>query len=176
MINRTENLLDVIVEDDQLSLAIGKRGQNVRLAAMLTGWRVNIISKTKLQEKIKFAVQNLLQLTGINEAVAQVLVQGGIMSIVDLSATAPEEISRIAGMNSVDAKNIIANASSAVEKGEISLEAEASEEIVSASAVPGQSGFQQSNRGQAQAGNVENNKFSEAERRIEFKKIPYSRL
>lgn len=169
MINRSENLLDVIVEDDQLSLAIGKKGQNVRLAAMLTGWRVNIISKTKLQEKIKLAVQNLLQLTGVNEAVAQVLVQGGIMSVVDLSATTPEEISRMAGMNSVDARNLIANAASAIEKGEIKLEAEASEEIVSASAIPGQQGFQRrDNRaGQPQdGGSVETNKFSEAERRL----------
>lgn len=170
MINRSENLLDVIVEDDQLSLAIGKKGQNVRLAAMLTGWRVNIISKTKLQEKIKLAVQNLLQLTGVNEAVAQVLVQGGIMSVVDLSAAVPEEITRVTGLNVVEARTLIANAASAIEKGEIKLEAEASEEIVSASAIPGQQGFQRKdNRMPTQDGtnaNVDTNKFSEAERRL----------
>lgn len=170
MINRAENLLDVIVEDDQLSLAIGKKGQNVRLAAMLTGWRVNIISKTKLQEKIKLAVQNLLQLTGVNEAVAQVLVQGGIMSVVDLSAAVPEEITRVTGFNIVEARNLIANAASAIEKGEIKLEAEASEEIVSASAIPGQQGFQRKdNRMPTQEGanaNIDTNKFSEAERRL----------
>ena len=48
-----------IVEEDQLSLAIGRRGQNTRLAAMLTGYKVNIISKSKLQEKIKCSVENL---------------------------------------------------------------------------------------------------------------------
>jgi N utilization substance protein A len=52
-VDHSSNSMDVVVEEDQLSLAIGRKGQNVRLAAMLTGYKINIISKTKLQEKIK---------------------------------------------------------------------------------------------------------------------------
>ncbi len=170
MTHKGEGLLDVIVEDDQLSLAIGKKGQNVRLAAMLSGWKVNIISKTKLQERIKFAVQNLLQLEGLAEATAQVLVQIGIMSIVDLSAAAPNDISRVTGLNATAAQDLINKAAKAIEDGTVKLEAEASEEIVSASAIPGM-GFQRrdarmSDPSNAGPGQVDMNKFSEAERRL----------
>ena len=92
--NSEEKILDVIVEEDQLSLAIGRRGQNVRLAAMLTGWKVNIISKSKLQEKVKASVENLMQLDGVSESTAQVLIQTGIMSVIDLSATDAEDLQR----------------------------------------------------------------------------------
>ena len=74
MLDGENSSMDVIVED-QLSLAIGRRGQNVRLAAMLTGMRINILSKSKLQEKFKKATENLLQVEGITEAWSQVLVQ-----------------------------------------------------------------------------------------------------
>jgi len=62
MIDYDDKSMDVVVEDDQLSLAIGRRGQNVRLAAMLSGYRINIISKTKLQERINRAADNLVQI------------------------------------------------------------------------------------------------------------------
>jgi N utilization substance protein A len=168
MTHRGENLLDVIVEDDQLSLAIGKKGQNVRLAAMLTSWKVNIISKTKLQERIKFAVQNLLQLDGLAEATAQVLVQIGIMSVVDLSASTPADISRVTGLNSTDAQSLINKAAKAIEDGTVKLEAEASEEIVSASAIPGAGFLRREGRVDIKDGgqSADANKFSEAERRL----------
>jgi N utilization substance protein A len=168
MTHRGENLLDVIVEDDQLSLAIGKKGQNVRLAAMLTSWKVNIISKTKLQERIKFAVQNLLQLDGLAEATAQVLVQIGIMSVVDLSASTPADISRVTGLNSTDAQALINKAAKAIEDGTVKLEAEASEEIVSASAIPGAGFLRREGRVDIKEGgqSADANKFSEAERRL----------
>ena len=61
MIDDESKGMDVVVEDDQLALAIGRRGQNVRLAAMLTGHNINIISRTKLQEKVKASSENLRQ-------------------------------------------------------------------------------------------------------------------
>ena len=98
--------MDVVVEEDQLSLAIGRRGQNVRLAAMLTGYKINIISKTKLQEKIKKAVENLLQIVSISDARAQILVQNGIMSIGDLASLDAETLSTMLHGNVPDAQNI----------------------------------------------------------------------
>ena len=53
MIDDNDRSMDVVVEDDQLALAVGRRGQNVRLAAMLTGYNINIISKAKLPEAYK---------------------------------------------------------------------------------------------------------------------------
>lgn len=169
MLNRVDNLLDVIVEDDQLSLAIGKKGQNVRLAAMLTGWKINIISKSKLQERIKFSVQNLLQIEGLNEANAQVLVQYGIMSVVDLSAATPADVAKATGWTHSDAAKLIEKAAKAIEEGKVKLEADDVEEIVSASAIPG-AGFHKQDAGRSDASatkeNVDMNKFSEAERRL----------
>ncbi len=167
-LNHDEHTLDVIVEDDQLSLAIGKRGQNVRLAAMLTGWKINIISKAKLQERVKLAVENLLQLSNVSEATAQVLVQKGIMSIVDLSAAAPEDVARYLGKSVADAKAMVEVASAALEDESIKTDLDESAEIVSASAVPNQTGFKRSDRldGTSVKKDAGVDKFSEAERRL----------
>jgi N utilization substance protein A len=164
--NNSEHVLDVIVEEDQLSLAIGRRGQNVRLAAMLSGWKVNIVSKSKLQEKVRLAVENLLQLEQINDAIAQVLVQGGLMSIIDLSATEAEDIAKIAGINIDEAKILIDAASAAIENDEIENEPTEDEEIISASAVPTDMGMISSGSKPAETSGDDADKFSEAERRL----------
>src|SRR5690606_7287969 len=131
--NNDDHVLDVIVEEDQLSLAIGRRGQNVRLAAMLTGWKVNIISKAKLQERVRFAVENLGQLSNISEAQAQMLVQAGVMSIVDLSATDVEDVQKYAGVSKEDAQVIVDEAIAALENPAIQNEPAEEAEIISAS-------------------------------------------
>lgn len=165
MMNHNDHTLDVIVEDDQLSLAIGRRGQNVRLAAMLTGWKINIISKSKLQERVKLAVENLMQLDGINEATAQVLVQNGIMSIIDMSATEPELIARISGKNINDAKALVKLASEALENPDIKSDIEMEGEIISASAVPQPNAIIRKDKsGMPSAPQID--KFSEAEKRL----------
>jgi transcription termination/antitermination protein NusA len=165
-LNHDEHTLDVIVEDDQLSLAIGKRGQNVRLAAMLSGWKINIISKAKLQERIKLAVENLVQLANISEATAQVLVQKGIMSIVDLSAATPEDIARYLGKSVADAKLMVDAAVAALEDESIKADLDENAEIISASAVPNQTGFKRTERSDSGKKTDDATKFSEAERRL----------
>ena len=173
-LNHEDHTLDVIVEDDQLSLAIGKRGQNVRLAAMLTSWKINIISKAKLQERVKLAVENLVQLSNISEATAQVLVQKGIMSIIDLSAATPEDIARYLGKSAADAKSMIEIATAALEDENIKTDLAENAEIISASAVPNQTGFRKSDGGASHGAprtgdpkkDADLSKFSEAERRL----------
>lgn len=167
-INHNEHVIDVIVEDDQLSLAIGRRGQNVRLAAMLSGWKVNIISKAKLQDKVRLAVENLSQIDSLSEAQAQVLVQGGFMSIIDLSAAELSDIQRLLDCSEEEASALVANAAAAIENPQIANEPEEEEEIVSASAVPSKMGYIASES--ATMGDNEHeesgDKFSEAERRL----------
>jgi transcription termination/antitermination protein NusA len=167
-LNHDDHTLDVIVEDDQLSLAIGRRGQNVRLAAMLSGWKINIISKAKLQERVKLAVENLTQLATVSEAVAQVLVQKGVMSIVDLSATTAEDVSRYLGKSLDDSRALVESASAALEDENIKTDLDENAEIISASAVPNQSGFKRregaGSSPQHKGDDV--SKFSEAERRL----------
>ena len=107
MVDRDNKSIDVIVEEDQLSLGIGRRGQNVRLAAILTGHKVNIISKTKLQEQVKLSVANLMQLEGIVETMAQVLVQSGVMSIADFAALDAAELGKYLDLSDEESKKII---------------------------------------------------------------------
>ena len=165
-LNQEEHVLDVIVEEDQLSLAIGRRGQNVRLAAMLSGWKVNIISKAKLQEKVKLAVDNLFQIEGINEASAQVLVQSGVMSIVDLSASESEDIQKILDCDAETASNLISLAAQALENPDIANEPEEEAEIISASAVPSARMGVIKDSAEANASGEDDDKFSDAERRL----------
>ena len=165
--NHADHILDVIVEEDQLSLAIGRRGQNVRLAAMLSGWKVNIISKTKLQEKVKFAVENLVQLDTVAETTAQMFVQCGIMSIVDLSAAEPEEITRAIDCSAEEAEKFIAAAVAAIENEAIVNEPEEESEIISASAVPSQRmGMIKGSGTSAEGSGDDEDKFSDAEKRL----------
>ncbi|MDD0852706.1 transcription termination factor NusA [Halobacteriovorax sp. GB3] len=161
-IDHDEHSMDVVVDEDQLSLAIGRRGQNVRLGAMLTGYKINIISKTKLHEKVNKAVENLVQIDPVNEATAQVLVQSGIMAIGDLAAQSAEELAGILEISEEDAQKIITATTDAIEAGNIQFQSD-EDEIVSASAVPAYKGLLESNEREA---SEEGDKFSEAEKRL----------
>jgi N utilization substance protein A len=155
--------MDVVVEEDQLSLAIGRRGQNVRLAAMLTGYKINIISKSKLQEKIKKAVESLMQIVSVSDARAQMMVQSGIMSIGDLAAMDAATLAGYLHGNETDAAQILKDTHEAIEKGTINLQDD-EEELVSASAVPAYKGLLDKHKEDKAGG--EKDKFSDAERRL----------
>lgn len=160
-----EQTMDVVVEEDQLSLAIGRRGQNVRLAAMLSGWNINIISKSKLQERVTKSVENLLQVEGVSDANAQMLVQSGIQSIGDLSALDVTELAGMLGIEEEGAQKILDSTHGAIESGSISLEPEEQEEFISASAVPSsRAGYIKSDGSTGEEEGEE--KFNEAERRL----------
>jgi N utilization substance protein A len=92
--NRT---MEIMVEDDQLSLAIGRKGQNVRLAAQLTGWRLDIISKSKLQKRTSDAVFNLQHIDGVNETMAQAIYQAGFLNVRQVADAAVEALQKIPG-------------------------------------------------------------------------------
>jgi N utilization substance protein A len=156
--------MDVVVEEDQLSLAIGRRGQNVRLAAMLSGYRINIISKSKLQERINKSVEHLIQVPGITDPFAQVLVQQGVMAIGDLLAAGPEAVAEMLETDVESAQTIVDAATTGIEDGSISLEVDdGEEELVSASAVPSYKGILKKD-GEEEGDSQD--KFSDAERRL----------
>lgn len=164
-IDYDEKTMDVVVEEDQLSLAIGRRGQNVRLAAMLTGYRVNIISKSKLQEKIKQAVELLVQIPSVGETRAQVLVQAGVMAIGDLVAMESSEVAELLGIEQEEAQTILDETTSLIESGEINLQTEDEEELVSASATPAYHGLLEKSSSSDEKQDSKD-KFSDAERRL----------
>ncbi len=163
-IDKEEQTIDVIVQDDQLALAIGRRGQNVRLAAMLTGFKINILSKSKLQEKFKRAAENLLQVVGVTETRAQMLIQHGVMSVSDLVGQTAEWLVESLEITQEDAETILKNALDGVEAGTLVLEPKEEEEMISASAVPAYKGMVEKDK--EGADKSEEGKFSEAEKRL----------
>ena len=164
MYDGEESQMDVVVEEDQLSLAIGRRGQNVRLAAMLTGNRVNIISKSKLQEKIRRSVENLLQVPGMSEAQAQVLVQQDVLTITDLGVLEVPVLSRMLGISEEDAQDMLDRTGKAMDAEGVKLYLEEDEELVAAYANPTYKGMIESGTGKKKEG--EGDKFMEAEKRL----------
>jgi len=104
--NRT---MTVIVPDDQLSLAIGKNGQNVRLAVKLTGWNIDMKSETMAvaQEEGKEEQNDLTKITGVGPAMAEKLFSKGIKSIAMVAATEPELLSQIPGIGEKTAQQWI---------------------------------------------------------------------
>jgi len=108
----------VIVADDQLSLAIGKRGQNVRLAVQLTGWDIDIKGETEMKELNESAQKSLGQIPGIGGIIAQKLYQEGFTSPVELAKIDPEILTDIPGIGLVKAKKIVQSAKEFIEKSE----------------------------------------------------------
>jgi N utilization substance protein A len=94
----------ITVSDDQLSLAIGKRGQNARLTSKLSGWQVDIIAEevTKLgfDEKVTQAIEALALIEGISREQADALVHGGLTTLEDLLQAEEEDLSEIEAIGS----------------------------------------------------------------------------
>ncbi len=111
------NTLEIVVEDDQLSLAIGRKGQNVRLASQLTGWKVDILSKSKLNLRATNALANLKQIDGLTDTLAQSIYQCGFLNVLELSKQAVETLIRIPGFDSpASAEDLKKKAQATVER------------------------------------------------------------
>jgi N utilization substance protein A len=107
--------MEIVVPDSELSKAIGKRGQNVRLAAKLTGWKLDIISSSSAQARTAESIFNLMLIPGMSETMAQNILQSGFGSFQSLATTIPEEVMTIPGYDDADkAKKLIADASDLV--------------------------------------------------------------
>ncbi len=80
VVDEENRSLEVVVPDEQLSLAIGRKGQNVRLASRLVGWRIDVKSESKYQRALKDGYQSLIRLPGVSEATADALFEAGFGS------------------------------------------------------------------------------------------------
>jgi transcription termination/antitermination protein NusA len=102
----TDKQLEVIVDDTQLSLAIGKKGQNVRLAAKLLGWKIDIKSEEEKRQEVEQQMQALSggpttpieQVTELGESITQKLVAAGITTVEALADMTPEQLEEIPGI------------------------------------------------------------------------------
>jgi N utilization substance protein A len=100
----------VLVREDQLSLAIGRRGQNVRLASKLCGWDIEIMTREELDEQIDRAVGGFSQLEGVDEALALKLVEEGYMSYDDLSIIEPSDLISMGSLTDEQVEKIVEQA------------------------------------------------------------------
>jgi transcription termination/antitermination protein NusA len=106
VIDEEEHAMEVIVPDDQLSLAIGKRGQNVRLAHRLSGWKLDVRSDSEAEEEARAARASLNAIPGIGDINAELLYQWGFRSAEQLSE-ANEDNFEVEGISPERARQVI---------------------------------------------------------------------
>ncbi len=107
VIDEENKTLEVIVPDDQLSLAIGKQGQNVRLASKLLGWRIDVMSETQYMRRQDPNFQELLQIEGLEEETAAKLYDKGINTVEALAQADPEFVADVARIKNSEAEELI---------------------------------------------------------------------
>lgn len=108
----------VLVREDQLSLAIGRRGQNVRLASKLCGWDIEIMTAEELDEQIDRAVTGYSALDGVDENLAGALVEQGYLSYDDLSVIEPDALAEMGGLTMEEVDHIVEQAETRAEEAE----------------------------------------------------------
>jgi N utilization substance protein A len=106
--------MEVIVPDEFLSIAIGKRGQNVRLASKLTGWHLDVKSESLYSETMQSGYESLVALPGIGISMADALYERGFFSAEEISNAAIEDLVQIRGIGEEKASKLIAAAREAV--------------------------------------------------------------
>ncbi|MEO1497594.1 MAG: transcription termination factor NusA [Planctomycetota bacterium] len=107
-----------LVQEDNLSLAIGRRGQNVRLASKLSGWDIEIMTQEELAENIDRAIEGFSLISGLEMEVAEKLVEEGFLSYDDLSIIEPDDLMEIGGLTQEQADAIIEQSEEKAEEAE----------------------------------------------------------
>jgi N utilization substance protein A len=108
--NPGERHMEVIVDDTQLSLAIGKKGQNVRLASRLTNWRIDVRSEAEAEEETRRARQSINSIPGVGDFATELLYQSGFKSAEDVADSDLEEILDVDGISKEKAEALHASA------------------------------------------------------------------
>jgi N utilization substance protein A len=117
LVDEENHTMQIVVPDDQLSLAIGRRGQNVRLAAQLSGWKIDITSETKVAEEREVAWASLSRIEGISDFVVQTLYNHGFRKASEVVEADEEMLASLPGF-SADAAPRIKQSAKEVVKAE----------------------------------------------------------
>jgi len=112
-LNESEKRAEVLVADDQLSLAIGKKGQNVRLAAKLTGWNIDIRSKAEIEEMNQIPIS---QIKGIGPKTAKALTKAGIKTVGEVAKRDIKALTDVKGVGKKTAEKILKSAKELLKK------------------------------------------------------------
>ncbi|MCF8111539.1 MAG: transcription termination factor NusA [Desulfobacteraceae bacterium] len=107
IIDEVNHAMEVVVPDDSLSIAIGKQGQNVRLASRLTGWHLDVISETRYNEGLRSGFDSLMSLADMDESIANLLFGKGYFSAEDLSKASAEDLAQEIGISEDKARELI---------------------------------------------------------------------
>jgi N utilization substance protein A len=102
--------MEVVVADDQLSLAIGKKGQNVRLASKLTGWKIDIKSESRMEKISSEILEQFKNLPNIGDVASRILYNEGFRSIKEVADVDPEELARVLEIEKEKAVEIVEEA------------------------------------------------------------------
>jgi N utilization substance protein A len=134
-INEEEHSMEIIVNDDQLSLAIGKKGQNVRLASKLTSWKIDISSESEVEKTSKKIIDELVENLKVSEILARILHDEYLRDPRDIAKLTPEEMNKITSISVEDCRRIIDEAKAIMAKKALEAqEAKAAEEAAAAEA------------------------------------------
>jgi transcription termination/antitermination protein NusA len=115
IIDEGNQSMEVIVPDEFLSIAIGKKGQNVRLASKLTGWHLDVKSETKYSKAMQSGYDSLVALPGVGISMADALYELGFYSAEEVSNASPEDLIQVRGIGEEKARKLIAAAQAAVQ-------------------------------------------------------------
>jgi N utilization substance protein A len=108
----------VLVREDQLSLAIGKKGQNVRLASKLVGWDIEVMTQEELDEQLERSVAAFGQAPHVTDELAEALVSQGFFSFEDLSVIEPDHLEQLSGLGPDEIDEVVAFAEKEAEREE----------------------------------------------------------
>ncbi|MBL8942105.1 MAG: transcription termination/antitermination protein NusA [Myxococcales bacterium] len=122
LIDAERHTMELIVPDDKLSLAIGKKGQNVRLASRLTGWRIDIHSESKIREMERRSLAEIAAIPAVGEDLALLLFQNGWRGLRDLAVADAEELASMPGVDTLDRAEAIIEIANDAASGNIKLE------------------------------------------------------
>ena len=115
VIDEANQSMEVIVPDEYLSVAIGRRGQNVRLASKLTGWNIDVKSESDYSEAMRTGYDSLMGLSGVGAGTADALYEQGFYSIEELANASVEELIQIKGISEKKAEALLESARQALE-------------------------------------------------------------
>ncbi len=100
IVDEADHRMELVVPDEKLSLAIGRKGQNVRLASQLTGWKLDIISESKFKQMEDEALVVLKEIDGVDEELAKAMYRLGFRALEEIAEAATEELVTIEGVTS----------------------------------------------------------------------------
>ena len=116
IVDEADGRMELVVPDEKLSLAIGRKGQNVRLAAQLSGWKLDIISEAKFKQMEEEAVAQLQQVDGVTEAIARGMYRLGFRTLEELAEAGEQELATMPGLSAEVAARVHTSAETTMER------------------------------------------------------------